>query len=161
MTLHDSVQVPTSQPSGMISKLPEPRKQCHGCDLCVWHASQWPGVFITFLRENLWRKIHALWVRVHSCLNCSCNYGWQTCSWVKQDFIQWTSTHDSCIWAIATCNQMMSFDFVIQLTPRLAGPRSVLCHPDQHGAMLLPLRDISHFAKEQCRIFTGMDLSTV
>ena len=32
---HDSVQGPTSQPSGMISKLPEPRKQCHGCDLCV------------------------------------------------------------------------------------------------------------------------------
>ena len=32
---HDSVQGPTSQPSGMISKLQEPRKQCHGCDLCV------------------------------------------------------------------------------------------------------------------------------
>jgi len=56
---------------------------------------------------------------------------------------------------------MMSFDFVIQLTPRLNGPRRVLCHPDQHCAMLLPLRDLSHLAKEQWRIFTDMDLSTV
>ena len=32
---HDSVQGPTSQPSGMISKLPEPRKQHHGCGLCM------------------------------------------------------------------------------------------------------------------------------
>ena len=37
---------------------------------------------------------------------------------------------------MATCNQMMSFDFVIQLTPELIGPRSVVCHPDQHSVMV-------------------------
>ncbi len=58
---HASVQGSTSQPSGMIIEVPEPRKQYHGCGLCVWYALQWPGVVIAFLRENLWRKICAHW----------------------------------------------------------------------------------------------------
>ncbi len=33
----------------------------------------------------------------------------------------------------------MSFDFVIQLTHRLIGPRGVLCHPDQQSAMVSSL----------------------
>ncbi len=46
------VQVPTSGPSGMRSELSEPRQQHHGFGLCEWHAFQWSGPFITFLREN-------------------------------------------------------------------------------------------------------------
>ncbi len=37
---------------------------------------------------------------------------------------------------IVTWHQMMSFDFVIQLSHRPIGPLGVLCHPDQHHTMV-------------------------
>jgi len=87
---HSNMQRPTMlQASLLYSGITScnPKEANSRLWVSLWHALQWPEVFITFLRENLWRKIHALWVWVHRCLNCSCNYGRQTCSWVKQDFI--------------------------------------------------------------------------
>ncbi len=49
---------------------------------------------------------------------------------------------------------MVSFDFVIQLTPRLIGPRGVLCHPDQHGAMVSSPLQSKPFGKGAMKIFT-------
>ena len=47
---------------------------------------------------------------------------------------------------------MMSFDFVIQLTHRLNGPRSVLCRPDRHGAMVSSPLQSKPFVKGAMKI---------
>ncbi len=82
------MQVPTSCLSGMSSELLEPRMQHHGCDwymACIALAR-----VIHHLFEGAFcggRFMH-IGVCVHSCLNCSCNYGWQTCSWMEENFSQ-------------------------------------------------------------------------
>ncbi len=75
-------------PGGMSRELPEPRKQHHGCDLCVWHALQWPGEFITFLRENFVEEDLCTLVSGTQLPELQLDYGWQTCSWMEHDFCQ-------------------------------------------------------------------------
>ncbi len=88
-----------------------------------------------------WGRILLRKIRAHWCL-CTQLPKLQLQLWLANLFLDGTRFLSVNIntqlmyWIIATCNQMMSFNFVIQLTHRLVGPRGVLCHPDWHGAMV-------------------------
>ncbi len=89
------VQVHTSCPSSMKSESKNQGSKTMVIACVCGMDCNGQGYSSPFLRRILWRKTCAHWVCIHSCLNCSCNYGWQTCSWVEQDFSQWISTHTS------------------------------------------------------------------
>ena len=101
-----------------------------------------------FWGRILWWKICAHW-----CL-CTQLPELQLQLWLANLFLDgtrflWVNIKTQLMyWIIVTCNQMMSFDFVIQLTCRLIGPRGVLCHPDQHGAMVSSSLQSKSFGQE-------------
>ena len=93
--------------------------------------------------SSLWGRILLRKIRAQWCL-CTQLPELQLQLWLANLFLDGTRFLSVNIntqlmyWIIATCNQMMSFNFVIQLTHRLVGPRGVLCHPDWHGVMVSP-----------------------
>ena len=128
--------MPTSCPSGMSSELPEPRKQHHGCGwyVCGTHCSG-QGYSSPFWGRILWRMIHKHWNLCTQLPELQLKLPLTILFLGRTRFLSVNINTQLIYWIIVTCNQMMSFDFVIQWTHRLIAPRGVLCHPDQHIAM--------------------------